>query len=62
MFFIYLFLFILSQGGESVLHAAAKYGQLSIVEYLVTIHTNLDLLDQVIYLFFIFVYLFGYFK
>lgn len=36
------------QSGESCLHAACKYGHVSVVDYLTTIHTSLDLRDQVL--------------
>lgn len=35
------------QLGESCLHASCKYGHSTVVEYLVSIHTNIDLLDTV---------------
>lgn len=41
------------------MHAACKYGHLSVIDYLTTIHTNLDLQDKVnliiFYLFFYFI-------
>ena len=42
-----------NQNGESCLHTACNYGHTSTVEYLTSIHTNLDLQD-VVSLFFIF--------
>ena len=46
--------FILFKLGESCLHAGCKYGHTSVVEYLVSIHTKIDLQDSVSFYFLLF--------
>ena len=38
---------VVCQQGEACLHTGCKYGHSSVVQYLVTTHTNLDLQDMV---------------
>ena len=61
-FFLIFFLkmisfFILFKLGESCLHAGCKYGHTSVVEYLVSIHTKIDLQDSVSFYFLLFFFI-----
>ena len=49
--------FILFKLGESCLHAGCKYGHTSVVEYLVSIHTKIDLQDSVSFYFLLFFFI-----
>ena len=46
--------------GESCLHAGCKYGHAAVVEYLVSIHTNIDLQDAVSFVLFFILFCFLY--
>ena len=54
LLFQYDFFMTSFQLGESCLHAGCKYGHTAVVEYLVSIHTNIDLQDSVSFYCFLF--------
>ena len=47
IFFVYYIFVNFFQSGESCLHAGCRYGHASVLQYLATIHTNIDLQDNV---------------